>query len=247
VNLVNWEGSALLGPGSEWFWSMAQFVLVAGSLLGIYYQLRAQRSASLYDQSAALTREWFDEGFSVSRLAFLIELEGRPRDSDLPSSSLEVGAFFERLGYLVARKHVRSVDVWHQLRFEIGAWWALLEPGVRHERATSGTPGIMTWFEKLELEMRRLDREMVGKEQVITAGDDEIRQWIEQITTWFRLRADARNGVLPARRAAPERQAVTQAERPNAKRGARRVAPPAAGSARSGSPAGRSPRGHGAG
>jgi hypothetical protein len=214
MNLVNLEGSALLGPGSEWFWSMAQFVLVAGSLLGIYYQLRAQRSASLYDQSAALTREWFDEGFSVSRLAFLIEQEGRPRDSQLPSSSLEVGAFFERLGYLVARKHVRAVDIWHQLRFEIGSWWALLEPGVRHERATSGLPGIMSWFEKLELEMRRLDREIVGKEQVMTATDDEIRLWIDQITTWFRLRSDVRNGVLPTRKTAVDQPANAGPETP---------------------------------
>ena len=204
MELVNWEGSALFGPGSEWFWSMAQFVLVAATLLGIYYQLREQRSASLYEQSAALTHEWFDEGFSVSRLAFLIEREGRPTDSDLPSSSLEVGSFFERLGYLVARKHVRSVDVWHQLRWEVGSWWALLEPGVRHERATSGSPLILQWFEWLESEMRRLDRDLTGSELKITATDDEIRQWIQQITTWFQLRADARNGVFPTRRAVPE-------------------------------------------
>jgi len=40
VNLVNLEGSAIFGPGSQWFWSMAQFILVAVTLIGIYYQLR---------------------------------------------------------------------------------------------------------------------------------------------------------------------------------------------------------------
>jgi hypothetical protein len=35
VKLFNLEGSAIFGPGSEWFWSMAQFILVAVTLLGI--------------------------------------------------------------------------------------------------------------------------------------------------------------------------------------------------------------------
>jgi hypothetical protein len=29
MELVNWDG-AIFGPGSEWFWAMAQFVVVSG-------------------------------------------------------------------------------------------------------------------------------------------------------------------------------------------------------------------------
>ena len=40
--LINTNGLAIFGPGSEWFWSMAQFVVVVVTLVGIYRQLRAQ-------------------------------------------------------------------------------------------------------------------------------------------------------------------------------------------------------------
>ena len=46
MSLFNLEGSAIFGPGSEWLWSMAQFVLVALTLFGIYRQLRAQAAAN---------------------------------------------------------------------------------------------------------------------------------------------------------------------------------------------------------
>jgi hypothetical protein len=36
--LINTTGLALVGPGSECFWSMAQFFAVVVTLLGIYRQ-----------------------------------------------------------------------------------------------------------------------------------------------------------------------------------------------------------------
>jgi len=161
VQLVNWQG-ALIGPGSEWFWSMLQFIIVAGTLVGLYRQLRAQRAASLYEQSSAWNREWADEHLSVSRLGFLIDLEGRPVDSGMPPSGAETNDYFERMGYLVGQGHLRSLDIWNDMRIPIGRWWTLVEPYIRHERATSGNSSLWEWFEKLELEMARLDRKMLG-------------------------------------------------------------------------------------
>jgi hypothetical protein len=40
--LLNTDGLVFFGPGSEWFWSMLQFVVVAITVYGIYRQLRAQ-------------------------------------------------------------------------------------------------------------------------------------------------------------------------------------------------------------
>ena len=40
--LLDTDGLAIFGPGSEWFWSMLQFVVVAITVYGIYRQLRAQ-------------------------------------------------------------------------------------------------------------------------------------------------------------------------------------------------------------
>ena len=50
MKLINLDGLALIGPGSEWFWSMLQFVIVAITLMTIYRQLRLQASAGAIEQ-----------------------------------------------------------------------------------------------------------------------------------------------------------------------------------------------------
>ena len=59
--LINTNGLALIGPGSEWFWSMLQSVIVTVSLVGIYYQLRSARSANAFSQLGGLVDEWNGE------------------------------------------------------------------------------------------------------------------------------------------------------------------------------------------
>ena len=200
MKLINTDGLAIFGPGSEWFWSMAQFVVVVATLVGIYRQLGAQRAASLYEQSAAWNRDWNDEHLRVSRLALMLDLEGRPADAGLPRSVAETGDYFERLGYLVVQGHLRSVDVWNDLRLAVGNWWTLLAPYIRHERTTSGNPSLYEWFEKLELEMERLDRKMLGRALNFDVSAENQRLSIEHVTARLQLHADAKTGVFPSRR-----------------------------------------------
>ena len=40
--LINTDGLAFFGPGSEWFWTMLQFLALATTFFAIYRQLRAQ-------------------------------------------------------------------------------------------------------------------------------------------------------------------------------------------------------------
>jgi hypothetical protein len=44
VKLINADGMAIFGPGSEWFWTMLQFTALAITFYAIYRQLRAQRA-----------------------------------------------------------------------------------------------------------------------------------------------------------------------------------------------------------
>ena len=46
--MVNTEGLTLFGAGSEWLWSMLQFVVVAITLAGIYVQLRQAGAADAF-------------------------------------------------------------------------------------------------------------------------------------------------------------------------------------------------------
>lgn len=43
MKLINTDGMALIGPGSEWFWMALQFTALAITFIAIYRQLRGQQ------------------------------------------------------------------------------------------------------------------------------------------------------------------------------------------------------------
>lgn len=43
MNLVNTDGLVLLGPGSEWLWTAVSGIVLAGTFIALYRQLRLQR------------------------------------------------------------------------------------------------------------------------------------------------------------------------------------------------------------
>jgi len=45
---VNFDGLTVLGQGSDWFWGMAQFLLIGATLVGLYRQLRAMGAANAF-------------------------------------------------------------------------------------------------------------------------------------------------------------------------------------------------------
>ena len=53
MRLINTEGLAIFGPGSEWFWTMLQFTALAITLIAIYRQLQAQQ-AQMRDNTKVL-------------------------------------------------------------------------------------------------------------------------------------------------------------------------------------------------
>ena len=186
-----------IGPGSEWFWSAVSGIIVAATFLVIYRQLSAQRSASLYEQTAAWGREWNEEMFSVTRLQVLIEIEGRPVEQGIPIVFGDVGDYFERLGYLVRHRHVRAEDVWNDLRYVIGQWWALIEPYLVATRKESGNPLLFEYFESLERTMDALDQGKLGRSLTFDTTDESVLSSIEGLRRRLQRFANARNGIFP--------------------------------------------------
>jgi len=87
VNLVNTDGLVLFGAGSEWFWSMAQFILVGLTLIGIYYQLRDARSTSAFDQVNRIAEEWESERAVRHKLAISLALRDGVAAEDVPEGA----------------------------------------------------------------------------------------------------------------------------------------------------------------
>lgn len=200
MTLVNFDGMAFFGPGSEWFWTMLQFMALAITFFAIYRQLRAQRSASVFEQMAAWHLEFEDVRFIHDQLVFLLDLEGREVTAGLPRSAAHAGNFFERFGYLVAQGHLRREDVWNDFRQNIAWYWALMHPYIERSRVIDEQPRLYEWFEYLEREMRRLDLRLMGKPYV---DAETLGEAIDGLTAALQRQYDAERGIIPARKVAP--------------------------------------------
>lgn len=157
--MVSTDQLVLIGPGSEWFWSMLQLVVVAISLLGLYRQVRLQTSASAIDQAESLSSTWSSERMSRSTLAVLLHLQKSKDWASVPKQpSNVIGNFWERVGYLVRKGHIRADIVSAYLGSAARLWWIFLGPYTRELRDLHGDPSIYEHFEGLAGTMAALDR-----------------------------------------------------------------------------------------
>ena len=158
--LVSVGDLVILGPGSEWLWTMAQFIALGLTGLAIFRQLRSQRSASLYEHMAEWDQEWADVPMVRAKLSLLLELQHRDPSSGLPLLGDEVPDLFERLGYLVARGHINAEDFWQDGGWSVAEWyWQVLQPYIQSDREREPTAIPYAWFEWLERKMRQIDAE----------------------------------------------------------------------------------------
>lgn len=150
MNLVNWQGSAFFGTGSEWFWTMLQFVVVAGTLIGLYRQLRLQSSQEAIAQLGAFDREWRDELYNQVRLEILVALRSGIDPSHLPEGlAVSIGAFWEKIGGLVRVGHLDPELLWNGSGGDCAVWWTTLAPVTRRLRAEVEGPTYLENFEWL--------------------------------------------------------------------------------------------------
>ena len=107
LQLVNLEGSVIFGPGSEWFWSMAQFVLVAVTLIGIYYQLRLARSANAFEQMNSIVDGWESERMTRHSLEVYLALrEGVDLENIPEGAATSITNYLESVAALIRAGHV---------------------------------------------------------------------------------------------------------------------------------------------
>jgi hypothetical protein len=142
VKLINTDGLALIGPGSEWFWTALSGIVLAVTFLAIYRQLRLQRSTAAIEQLNDIIHEWSSERLARAKLTILVALDTGTDPSALPNRSVsEVGFYWQRVGYLVRGGHVDRQLVYRNLGNQVQAWWALLFPGEAAAESRDATPG----------------------------------------------------------------------------------------------------------
>lgn len=135
MQLVNWQG-ALIGPGSEWFWSMLQFVVVAATLLGIYYQFRLQRGANAFEQVNRLHAEWVAEPMTRAKLRIVRAIKAG--ETPHPGPAFVMSQFWDRVAGLVRGGYVDARVVYEQFGGILRLWWYMLEDETRQARLVEG-------------------------------------------------------------------------------------------------------------
>jgi len=117
VKIVNTDGLAFIGPGSEWFWTGLQFMALAVTFIAIYRQLQAQqvqmrentkvlRSQAHYNALMLLQRPW----------EFVIEDAGL---ADVVATGLATPDLLGPADWLRYSNHMLlQIDAWEYLFYQ---------------------------------------------------------------------------------------------------------------------------------
>jgi hypothetical protein len=206
MNLINTTGSVLIGPGSEWFWSMAQFFAVVITLLGIYRQLKAQGAANALGKMKFIEDRWDSDWMNHVRLLSALSLKHDNPPTRLEPAMTELANFWETLAQLLEGGHVRLAEVagWGR---SCQMWWALMKPAIEAERALQQAPVYDGW-ERLERLARAYDTNRGVPFQLDSTTLPRILDYAIRVNAGRRqMTQDFKAGVIPT---IPEPKVATE-------------------------------------
>jgi hypothetical protein len=158
VKLINTDGMAFIGPGSEWFWTALSGIVLAVTFVAIWRQLGLQRAASGYAQVTELSRQDIAEPMLRVKLEIYRALSDGRDPAAIPHSAASyVSDFWEDVGVLVRHGHIDQRLLHEAMGNSCRRWWATLRPWTDQVR-TVVHPRAAEQFEWLADQMADLDR-----------------------------------------------------------------------------------------
>jgi hypothetical protein len=127
----------------EWFWLMAQFVSISGSLLFIARQVRGERMATMLTALDSLNERWNGSTMARARHRVAERFRSGGSSSTMDEADHRIASFFNEVGTLVELGVLDRGYVWSRMSFYIEHYWPILKPGVEEFRKTSED---QTWF-----------------------------------------------------------------------------------------------------
>jgi hypothetical protein len=202
VKFISSDEIVLIGPGSEWFWTALQFVVVVVTLLAIYRQLRAQAASNWLHRMEALQGRWDSAQMVHARLAAALwrkRTDGGPPDFEAQVALNWLCGFFEDLGMLERQGYVAWDEVESGWGESLVQWWALLAPMIADFR--SGTPGMSTAFGDFERLARRAEEAARRRGEDWSVPEGQIPVILDvrigRDTARLRMLRDIAAGVIP--------------------------------------------------
>jgi hypothetical protein len=151
------DGLILIGPGSEWFWTAFQGVVVAVSLWALFRQLRMQTAQKMRDDVATLQAEYYSE--RMLRYRFVVSTAFR--DGTAPSEMPQGAAFalehyWEEVAGFTQAKHLDKKVMADYLGTHACVAWTALEPFIHYVRQEYDQ-SFAEGFEQFIQEIIRID------------------------------------------------------------------------------------------
>ena len=148
--LINTDGLAFIGPGSEWFWTAISGIVLAVTFIAIYRQLRLARSQGAIAQLEGFTREWNSERLLLHRRDVLVAHRTASEPAVLPEGAVStIGNYWEGIAALARAGHLDRRLIWTQYGNTCQAWWRLLTPYAMQVRKRDNDPTVYEEFEWL--------------------------------------------------------------------------------------------------
>ena len=196
--MVQVLGFTILGPGSEWFWAMAQLIVITVTLIAIYRQVKAQGAANAFARISLLEDTWRSRPMTLARLRAAIRLRYEQVDR-LDAAAMEVANFLENLAILERDGHLTLGEIDDTWGTSLQIWWAFLAPVVAAQRTADANPRMYGGIERLAVRLREVDVKQVG--HGIDLTPENVPAWLEQqihrATAALELMNDAENRAIP--------------------------------------------------
>ena len=159
VKIINTDGMAFIGPGSEWFWTALSGLVLAVTFIAIYRQLALARGANAREQLESSDREWDSERFALCKLEVLLARRDSTDQAKVPGApALAIANFWERIAALARGGHLDPALLHAYNGGACPIWWVALAPWVRQLRAGNEDETEYNNFEWLAGVMDELDR-----------------------------------------------------------------------------------------
>jgi hypothetical protein len=201
MKLINFDGMSFFGPGSEWFWGMAQFILVAATLFGLYRQLRAMGAANAFARIETLQGAWASRTMTHARVTAALELRyaATPR---YHAAMRHVADFMNDVWEFHERGFLSAGEVTSNWGLAGAIWWELIRPVIERQRKLDGSPTLDEGFQKLAaLVVAR----MASKEHYVIGPFDEPTRlkWLDEAinrnTEALEMLTEIESGHIPTR------------------------------------------------
>src|SRR5438105_892096 len=134
MSLINSNGLVLIGPGSEWFWSALQFMVVSVTLLAIYRQIRGQGAANFMQRMETLNDRWSSPRMAHTRLEVALRLRYTQPDAACYLKALPILDFFADLRNLEIEGYIGLEEIAANWGRTIQEWVAFTAPLVDARR-----------------------------------------------------------------------------------------------------------------